>query len=327
MLVVRDDFSAVEGSTVLTVGKFDGLHVGHQALIRLVKERAKALGIQAGLVTFDPHPAAVLRPEHAPPLITPLPDKLRLLETWGMDVVAVVTFSRHVAEMKAAEFLELLWRGLRPQELIVGHDFRFGHRREGDVQLLRAWAADRGVAVHVLAPVLVNGERVSGSRIRALIAEGRVEEAVPLLGRPLSVTGPVVEGDQRGRQLGVPTANIVPSQAQVVPANGVYVTLVEWDGACRPGVTNVGVRPTVDGSCLQVESHVLGWEGNLYGVLLTVHFLHRLRGERKFPSVADLAQHIKRDIAAAQEWFALHGRDLSDRLGAVEQGHNTIYLP
>ncbi len=319
MLVVRDDFSAFEGFTVLTVGKFDGLHVGHQALTELVKARAEALGAKAGLVTFDPHPAAVLRPQQAPPLITPLPDKLRLLETWGLDVVAILTFDRRVARMRAVEFLRLLDRGLRPRELVVGHDFRFGHRREGDVELLRAWATERDIAVHVVPPVVVDGKRVSGSHIRTLIAEGRVEEAARFLGRPPSVSGHVIEGDRRGRQLGVPTANIVPARGQVVPANGVYVTLVEWDGLPHPAVTNVGVRPTVDGSRLQIESHLLAWEGNLYNTRITVHFLHRLREERAFPSVAELVRQIERDVGAAREWFALHGSDLPGVIGTAEE--------
>ncbi len=306
MLVLRDDFSSFKGQTVLTVGKFDGLHLGHQALIRLVRERATALGVQAGLVTFDPHPAAVLRPEGAPPLITPLPDKLRLLEQWKLDVAAIVTFTPHVAQMRAAEFLEYVHSGLRPRAFVVGPDFRFGYRREGTVEFLRSWAAQRHIEVHVVPPVLVDGERVSGSRIRALIAEGDVEHAARFLGRPPSISGEVITGDRLGHKLGIPTANILPRPDQVVPANGVYVTLVEQNHTVHPAVTNVGVRPTVDGRRRQVESHILDWEGDLYGQRITVHFLHRLRPERKFDDVGELVAQIRRDIEAARDWFCHH---------------------
>lgn len=303
MLVLRDDFSSFTGQTVLTIGKFDGLHLGHQALIRLVRDRATALGVQAGLVTFDPHPAAVLRPEGAPPLITPLPDKLQLLERWGLDVTAIITFTPQVAQMRAAVFLEYLERGLHPRAFVVGPDFRFGHRREGTVEFLRAWAAERQIEVHVVPPVLVDGEHISGSRIRELIAQGAVEAAARFLGRPFGMSGEVVVGDRRGHQIGIPTANIQPQPDQVVPANGVYVTLVEWNQALYPAVTNVGVRPTVDGRRRQVESHILEWSGELYGKRITVYFLHRLRSEQKFSSVAHLVEQIRRDIQAARAWL------------------------
>lgn len=304
MRITRDDFSSFADETVLTIGKFDGLHLGHQRLLATVRERANALDVCAGLLTFDPHPAAVLHPDGAPPLITPLPDKQQLLHRFGLDVLAVVTFTREFASLRAHEFLTLLSEGLHPRELVVGPDFGFGYRREGDVAYLREWGGKNDVAIHVVEPVIVDGERVSGSRVRDLLLAGNVAQTRRLLGRPPTVTGPVIEGDKRGRQIGVPTANVVPPSDQALPADGVYVSVVQWNGERQPAVTNVGVRPTVDGTRRLVESHLLEWSGDLYGRRITTNFLHRLRSEMKFDSFDALVTQIKRDVETAKAWFA-----------------------
>lgn len=309
MQILRDDFSSFAGETVLTIGKFDGIHRGHKQLLTRVQEQAAALRVHAGLLTFDPHPAAVLSPKGAPPLITPLPDKQRLLYQFGLDVLAIATFTREFANLRAYEFLTYISDGLHPRALVVGPDFRFGHKREGDIAYLREWGGKNDVAVHVIEPVMTAGERVSGSRVRELLLAGNVVDARTLLGRSPSVTGTVVEGDRRGTKIGVPTANVVPPSDQALPADGVYITLVNWEGNQQPAVTNVGVRPTVDGTQRFVESHLLDWSGDLYGRILTTNFLQRLRPEKKFDSLDELIEQIKSDVETARQWFENHTTD------------------
>jgi len=306
MKILRDDFSSFHGETVLTIGKFDGLHVGHQTLIRTVREEANTLGIHAALLTFDPHPLAVLHPEAAPPLITPLPEKTHLLALYGLDLMAILTFTRDLAHTRAHDFLTRIENGLRPRVFVVGSDFAFGYRREGTLDMLRAWAHERDKRVVVVPPVVVDGERVSGSLVRKKLLEGDVGEAMTLLGRAYAIIGKVQSGNRRGSRIGIPTANLLPPPGQVTPANGVYVTQVFWNGRAHPAVTNIGVRPTVDGTTHLIETHILDWQGNLYGECIHVEFLERLREERKFPSLDALIAQIHADIEVARRWFATH---------------------
>lgn len=304
MLVLRDDFSRFDGESILTIGKFDGIHLGHQALINQVKTRAAGVGVVPALLTFDPHPAAVLSPRGQPPLLTPLPEKLHLLDRMGIELVALVTFTRETAATTAADFLRMVQNGLRPRELWVGPDFALGHNREGNVPYLRHWGVEHGVGVGTVEPVKLDGEVVSGSRIRSLLDAGDVESAARLLGRPPTVVGLVARGDQRGRRLGFPTANVVPDPNKAIPANGVYVTLTEVAGGRYPAVTNVGVRPTFGGTQRMVEAYLLDWTGDLYGHQLSILFLHRLRPELKFQSIDALVAQIEADIAQARDWLA-----------------------
>lgn len=306
MFVLRDDFSAFQGESVLTIGKFDGIHLGHQALINQVKQRAAALDVVPALLTFDPHPAAVLSPRGQPPLLTPLSEKLRLLDQMGIELVALVTFTRETANTSAADFLRFLRANLRPRELWVGPDWRFGHNREGDVTFARRWGEEYGIVLGTIDPVRIDGEIVSGSRIRSLLDAGDVEGAARFIGRPPAVVGLVARGDQRGGRIGFPTANVVPDPTKALPANGVYVTLTEVDGVRHPypSVTNVGVQPTFGGTRRLVESYLLDWEGDLYGRELTVHFLHRLRPEMKFDGVAALVAQIQEDVVQARVWLS-----------------------
>ncbi|HYN87403.1 MAG TPA: bifunctional riboflavin kinase/FAD synthetase [Ardenticatenaceae bacterium] len=308
MLVLRDDFSSFEGESVLTIGSFDGVHLGHQALIEPVRRRAADLGAVPALLTFDPHPAAVLSPRGQPPLLTPLPHKLRLLDELGIELVALITFTRETAATRAVDFLRLLHTTLRIRELWVGPDFALGHKREGNLAYLQRWGHEHGVAVTAVEPVRIGGEVVSSSRIRARLQAGDVEGATQLLGRPPTVGGVVAQGDQRGRQIGFPTANVVPDPTVALPANGVYVTLAEVRGERHPAVTNVGVRPTFGGARQLVETYLLDWQGDLYGHELAAHFLHRLRPEMKFDGIAALVAQIQADAEAARAWWAHAGR-------------------
>jgi riboflavin kinase/FMN adenylyltransferase len=301
MQILRGDLSAFEGETVLTIGKYDGLHIAHQSLIRHIRERAARRGARSGMVTFDPHPAAVLSSSGPPPLLTTIPEKIALLEGMGLDVLVLLPFTRETMQTRAADYLEFLASGLHPRELWVGEDFALGYKREGNVAFIRQWAEPRGIEVFTIPLVEMDGAVVSGSRVRALLDEGAVEEAARLLGRLPSVTGVVVEGDKRGRTIGFPTANLIPDPGRAIPANGVYATralLADGDGV--PSVTNVGTRPTFEGSRRQVETHLLDWSGDLYGQEITVQFLHRLREERKFAGIEALVAQIRADAEQAR---------------------------
>lgn len=301
MQVLRGDLSAFQGETVLTIGKFDGIHVAHQAILQNIRARGARLGVQSGMVTFDPHPAAVLNPEGAPPLLTPVLEKTALLEALGLDVLVLLPFTRETAQTRAADYLEYLVAGLRPRELWLGEDFAMGYRREGTIAFIREWTEARGIGVFTIPLIKMDGETVSGSRIRARLNEGDVAGAARLLGRPPTVAGIVVEGDKRGRTIGFPTANVIPDPTRALPANGVYATrTLLASGEAAPSVTNIGTRPTFDGVRQQVESHLLGWSGDLYGQTITIQFLHRLREERRFSGIEALVAQIQADAQQAR---------------------------
>lgn len=305
MQLIRGDFSQFQGETILTIGKFDGLHVGHQALLATIRERAIAKGLLSGVVTFDPHPATVLNPSGAPLLLTNNEEKGRLLDAWGIDLLVLLPFNRETMQTRAADYLEYLVSGLRPRELWLGHDFALGYKREGDIPFIRAWAEPRGIEIHSMGLVEREGELVTATRVRAALEAGAVETAGTLLGRAPTVRGIVQQGDQRGRTIGFPTANLIPDPSLMTPANGVYATRTTLeDGSIVPSVTNVGVRPTFDEQRRQVETHLLQWSGNLYGQEIVVQFFHRLRGEQKFSGIDSLVAQIRKDAEQAGELLA-----------------------
>lgn len=295
--------------SVVTVGNFDGLHVGHREILRIVTERARARGGESAVYTFEPHPRKVLRPDDAPQLLTTLEQKLELIEGAGVDVVVVESFDAAFARRSAEEFVrDVLHARLRPEEVFVGYDFRFGHDREGSMRTLTELGPHLGFAVTIVPEVTVGGRDVNSTRIRELLAEGRVEEARELLGRPYRVRGRVVEGDRRGRTLGFPTVNLAPEN-EVLPAQGVYAgglrVLGERGGPGdeRPAVLNIGRRPTFKDEAAPVlaEAHVIDWSGDLYGQRVELSFLHHLREERRFPDVAALRRQIEADRDEARQ--------------------------
>jgi riboflavin kinase/FMN adenylyltransferase len=286
--------------TVLTIGAFDGVHRGHQVLIKGVVDRAHATGRLAVLITFHPHPAVVLAPERAPRYLTTPGEKVALLEGLGMDLVVLLPFSRQVAATPARDFLAAVSRHLRLAELWVGADFALGRGREGDVAHLQELGQELGYGLHVVEPVTGAGEVISSSHIRALLREGRVEEAAKLLGRYPSLSGEVVMGAQRGRGLGFPTANLEVRPERAVPADGVYAVFAVLGRERYPAVSNVGVRPSFDNGHRIVETHLFDFEQDIYGCDLVVEFVARLRAERRFEDVADLVAQIERDSAAAR---------------------------
>ncbi len=293
---------------VLTIGNFDGVHLGHQAILDLVVERARALEGESVLYTFEPHPRRVLQPDADLRLLDTFEQKVEILESLGLDAIIAEPFDLEFAKVTPEYFIEeLIHRGIRPVEVFVGYDFHFGRDREGSMRLLTERGPHLGFSVTVVPEVSVEGRDVNSTRIRALLASGGVEEAATLLGRPFCARGDVAEGDRRGRTIGFPTANLAP-ETEILPAPGVYYGHMrcvrgagEWEGKILPVVTNVGYRPTFhDGRDLVAEAHVIDFTGDLYGVEIDLTFEGRLRGEQRFESVDALREQIARDVDEAR---------------------------
>ena len=296
---------------VLTIGNFDGLHVGHRAIMKTVIGRARDLGGEAVVYTFDPHPRKVLHPARAPRLLTTLDQKLELLEEIGIDVAVVEPFDRSFAGIDPRVFIEeYIHHRLRPMEVYVGYDFHFGRDREGSMRLLTETGPRLGFSVTIYPEVRIDDRDVNSTRIRELLEEGDVATAQRLLGRPFRARGVVVEGQRRGRTLGFPTANLSP-QNEVLPAAGVYAGWARFvddgnpaRGTEIPTVTNVGLRPTFDDSMgFLAEAHLIDFEGDVYGRCIDLSFEHRLRPEQKFDGPDALQVQIQRDVAEARRWL------------------------
>jgi riboflavin kinase/FMN adenylyltransferase len=289
---------------VLALGNFDGLHRGHIKIIERIRRGATERGGTAVVLTFDPHPPRVLRPDKAPALLMTKPQKLVALERAGVQGVAVVRFTLELSQWEPETFVRrVLVDWLRVAEVWVGADFLFGRERSGNFSLLRTLGQQAGFRVEKIDPIRYKDFVVSSTRIRRLVAEGRVEEAGALLGRHYAIGGEVVEGARRGRELGYPTANLA-TRNELLPPNGVYATFITLDGVIRPSVTNIGLRPTFgDSPQVSVESHVLDFAGDLYGRPAEVAFVQRLRDERRFPDVDALREQIAADVRRAGRLF------------------------
>jgi riboflavin kinase/FMN adenylyltransferase len=286
--------------SVVAQGTFDGVHLGHQAVIRTAVERARARGVPPVAVTFDPNPLAVLRPAEAPPELLPLDERLGRIGEIGPDVCLVIPFTREFAGVEAEAYVaDVLLGLLRAREIVVGFNHAFGRGARGTPALLSAVAAPAGVRVHVVPPLRVEGVTVSSTSIRDALREGNVRRAERLLGRAYTLRGIVAQGAARGRTLGFPTANLAAPPGLPV-ADGVYAARAAWDGASALAVVNVGVRPTFDGATRVVEAHLLDAVPDLYGRHLTLAFVERIRGERRFESVEALRAQIREDVAAAR---------------------------
>jgi len=294
--------------TVLTLGVFDGLHLGHQLIMKTVVERARALGAVATVLTFEPHPRAVLHPASAPPLLQTFDQKIEALGVLGIEQTIVIHFDKHFSQIRAEDFLrDTVVNRLHAREVYLGRGFFFGHNREGNIDLLRRVSQHLGFFADEVPEVRLRGRRIGSTRIRELLSEGRVNLARRMLGRPYGVEGPVVRGAERGVKLGFPTANVQPHN-WVIPRGGVYVTATLVAGEWRRSVTNIGTRPTFDdGTQSSVETHVLDWSGDLYGDVVRVRFLRRLRDEKKFGSIDELKGQIKNDVARAERYFERAG--------------------
>jgi riboflavin kinase/FMN adenylyltransferase len=313
-----EDWAAKMGGdnrTVVAVGTFDGLHVGHCRILESVRKRARGAGQIATVVTFDPHPMRLLLPNRAPFLIQTLAQRLAGFEELGLDAALVLRFDHTLSLVSAEEFIErYLVRGLRASAILVGENFRFGHRGAGDVRLLGEFGKRFGFDVQVISPVEVGGKIVSSTAIRGEVASGNVAAAIPLLGRPFSLTGEIRRGEGRGRTILFPTLNLTPEQ-ELLPKLGVYATETVLNGATYSSVTNVGTRPTFDGTDVRVESHLFGFAETIVSGRMELRFLQRIRDEQKFPGVDALRAQIAADIQTAQRFFA--ERNVTD--GALQK--------
>jgi riboflavin kinase/FMN adenylyltransferase len=293
-----------EHATILTIGAFDGVHRGHQLLIESAVRRARELGCQSAVLTFDPHPDLVIHPERDRLYLTSLEERAELIERLGADLLIVMPFTRETMGLSAQDFMSRTCAAVVLRELWVGWDFALGRKREGDLARLRQIGQQLGYTVHpVGAFALADGTPISSTRIRGALAAGDLESAAMLLGRPFAVQGPVAQGDRRGRTIGFPTANIAVDQLHVLPADGVYVCDAEVGGQHYGAVANIGVRPTFDGTRRKVEAYLLDFVDDIYGETLRLTLRHHLRGEQKFDGIAALVAQITSDVAAARAWL------------------------
>ncbi len=309
----------VQPPRVAAIGNFDGAHLGHQAIFARVRERARATGLPAAVITFDPHPLQVLAPERAPKMILTGAQKIEILEQAGFDTLVLIPFDRSIAAVPAEEFVRaFLVQVLSLRELYVGVDFRFGRGRAGDLALLQRVGGPAGLTVESVPTGSHAGERISASRLREALAAGDVAGAAAMMGRPYEAVGTVVRGAGRGKKQGSPTANLEVENG-IVPANGVYITdlqvcsagqpgqdggLPPAEGAAHEGLTNVGVRPTFESAGFAVETWLPGWSGDLYGRLVRLRFHERIRSEQAFPSPDALRARIALDLEALRAWQA-----------------------
>jgi riboflavin kinase / FMN adenylyltransferase len=291
-------------SPVLALGNFDGLHRGHQKIVERIRRSAADRGATALVLTFDPHPPRVVRPDKAPPLLMTMPQKVAALEKAGLHGVAVVRFTEAFSRLSPDQFVrQVLVDWLRVSEVWVGADFLFGHERAGTFSVLRSLGTQYGFRAEKIDPVRYKEFVVSSTRIRRLVAEGRVDEAGALLGHHYTIDGTITAGAGRGRTLGFPTANL-STDNELVPPTGVYATTAELHGTRWPAVTNIGVRPTFEAAgAVTVETHILGLAADVYGAPLSLSFIQRLRDERKFPDVDALREQIAADVRRAGRLF------------------------
>ncbi len=290
----------------LTIGAFDGIHLGHEHLIRQVQAAAARLRGASAVLTFDPHPARVLHPEHRRLYLTTLPERIALLKALAVDHTILLHFDRDLARVSAEEFMARICRAMALRELWVGPDARLGAGGRGTADVLRRIGEQLGYSVHDVDKLTIGSETVSSTTIRHLLTAGAVDDAARLLGHPFSLGGIVVHGDHRGSTIGFPTANVDVSSEQLLPADGVYAcrVYITADPAAHDAVTNVGVRPTFGLLRRTVEAHLVDWSGDLYGTTIRITFLHRLRGEQKFDGIQALVAQIRADVAAARDFLA-----------------------
>jgi riboflavin kinase/FMN adenylyltransferase len=306
-MLVQEELARVNvsGGSAVAVGVFDGVHRGHQFLISRLIENARKRSLSSVAVTFHPHPRLVLRPDETVTYLTSLDERLELLRGLGVDHVAVVTFTSDLANMSAREFVSLLCNELRMRSFFIGSDQAIGRNREGTADVLQALGQEMGYTVEVVPPVIISDpHKVSSTAIRAALAEGNMPAVAEQLGRPFSLRGPVVLGDQRGRLIGFPTANIAIGADRALPAFGVYVTRAYLGETCYKSVTNIGRRPTFQVHGVTVETHILDFDGDIYGRELRIELLKMVRPEMRFSSVDELKQQIQRDIEAVRSELA-----------------------
>ncbi len=294
--------------TVVTVGTFDGVHLGHMAVLREIATRARVAGRKSVLVTFEPHPLVVVNPQAAPPLLTSGPERREVLALTDLDYVVFLRFDRRLADYSPERFVrEVLVGRCGMRELVIGHDHGFGRGRSGDVETLRRLGASDGFQVDVVRAVELGGHAISSTAIRRAVAGGDLRSAARLLGRPYTLSGRVIRGAGRGRTIGVPTINVADfPDRKLLPPDGVYAARVEWAGGRAGGMLNQGGKPTFGDTSRTLEVHLFGVDQDLYGGWVRVEWVERLRDVRKFASVAELMTQLERDRAAALDALERH---------------------
>ena len=307
MLLVRDELrqSSTPGAHAISIGVFDGVHRGHEELISRMLTEGGARRLTGGIVTFHPSPITVLRPDIELSYLSPLEQRVELLRAAGAEFVSVIQFTSELAQVSAREFVGLLVEEVQMRLLVVGEDFALGRAREGNVEQLQIYGEELGFEVIPVPLLREANDHVSSTRVSAALGTGEMAEVEALLGRSYSVRGPVVHGDGRGRTIGFPTLNIGVSPDRALPPNGVYVTRLRLDdGREFAACTNIGTQPTFDGKQRLVETHVLDFEGDLYGAVVTAELLLRLRDEQKFDGIDALVAQIDRDVVSTRAHFA-----------------------
>jgi len=303
----REFYVASDRGSVLAIGNFDGIHLGHQAILRDATDRAAKIGAVATALTFEPAPLKILRPQAAPKRLSTNEQRLEWFRAVGVEAAVVMPFTLELSKLSPEEFVEtILMDELKVRALLVGENFRFGHKQAGDTQLLRNLGKSLGFEVITIPPVVAHGEVVSSTVIRREIAEGDVTQAGRLLGRPFALTGSVVSGTGTGSKFTFPTLNLRVDQ-ELFPAGGVYITrtLLQHESKSRRSVTNIGIRPTFNGTAVSVETHLLDFSGQVTAKRMEVRFWKRLRAEKKFSGPDELRAQIAKDIASANRFFTL----------------------
>ncbi|MGH9702491.1 MAG: bifunctional riboflavin kinase/FAD synthetase [Candidatus Acidiferrales bacterium] len=306
-------FGAAPRRSIVAIGNFDGIHLGHQKILKEVVERARSSGSLSAAITFDPHPLHVLRPADAPALISTLGQRIALMDRLGLDAVLVLKFDLELSRLSPEEFVQkILVEGLHISAVLVGDNFRFGHRHAGDTRLLAELGRRFSFTVETITPVEFRGKVISSSGIRQAIREGRVALAARWLGRPFALGGEVRSGTGQGRQVVVPTLNLETTQ-ELLPRTGVYATETRVDGTVYRSATNVGYRPTFDGKRLTIESHLFDFSRDVTAGPIEVRFCVRLRDEQKVPTIDALRGQVTRDLQRTRKFFQRADRLLGSR--------------
>jgi len=299
------DFEEKFANPILTIGNYDGLHLGHRKIIERVEIKARENKGTSMLMTFHPHPLTILKPDRFIGLITPLPVKRRLIEEAGIDVMFIIPFTDEFHLISPERFVEnILVQKLGIKGLIVGYDFKFGKGGKGNVEYLAAKSTQYGFFFDIQEAITLDNEKVGSNRIRRMIQEGDVKKAGLHLGRPYMIEGTVMAGDGRGRTIGFPTINL-QTEFPLIPGRGVYVSSVEIGGKRLPAVTNIGFNPTFDGQSLTIETYIMDFSQDLYNQKVALYFLDRIRDEVKFSSVDELKDRIRKDVEIARAYFTI----------------------
>ena len=297
-MLVEQELARVvpEGETALTLGVFDGVHLGHKSLIHRLRQKAEREGLISGVLTFHRHPRLILSPQSQLTYLTSIEERIRLLQSLGVELIVTLSFTSELAQLGAREFVALLKRYLRMRQLLIGPDFALGRGREGDAVTLEALGQELGFGVEVVRAEVWQGEVVSSTAIRHALGRGDMLKVNQLLGRHFRLRGQVIKGDERGKVLGFPTANLIPDPEQALPPDGVYAGQALLGEGVYRAVTNIGVRPTFGGGRRLIEVHLLDFEGELYGTELDIELVERLRGEERFASAEELRAQIMKDV-------------------------------